>query len=342
MLLKYIYLITAFIAISLLTSCEDTHGDAATSPEAPYPIGKEYNVSVDIAPFLEVDEQPLSRSSATLPEGLYAVNVFWKGKGITSFQPYASGLFSRPDRIEIGLIEEYTYRFDCSFLGYENLPYHYYGEDKQYFGLPFSRSAEKQVDGFVTNDLLISIDPLRTNKSFHQCIYSGEMHMKKDSISTHPTVKRYFGSSELNFTTPDMSTFVSISLKRAYYSLQFATEELGTGDSIKVEANDISPFYLVSNANGKSVSDERLLSMHQISDSYTARLREEETVHFTISYRSASEGIWYPLYVNQGLTLKRNKKNIINIVNINEHVGDASLSFEEKEEMEEAGQELGK
>ena len=39
---------------------------------------------------------------------------------------------------------------------------------------------------------------------------------------------------------------------------------------------------------------------------------------------------------------KRNKKNIIKIVKIDEHIGDATISFGEEAEMEESEQEIGK
>ena len=121
-----------------------------------------------------------------MADGIYAVNVFWKGKGLTSFQPYASGLFDNPYRVEIGLIEGYV---------------------------------------------KISINPLNINGAFHQHIYKGEMHIKCDSTSTHPTVRRFFGSEQLDFSNPNMNTSVSMTLKRAYYSIQFVTDELAPGDS---------------------------------------------------------------------------------------------------------------
>lgn len=340
MLLKYCY--TALVLFTFLFISCDTDQNESESNFPLYPVGRELNVNLNIAPFLEVDEQPLARSLSALPEGLYAVNVFWKGKGLTSFQPYASGLFNSPYGVEIGLIEGYTYRFDCGFLASDEVPYSKRENGKTLYGLPFSRSFKKEVDGFVTNRLLVSINPLNTNESFYQHIYKGEMQMKEDSTSMHPTVKRFFGSQLLDFLNPPANTSVTLALKRAYYSVQFATDELNPGDSIKIEATDISPFYLVYSAGGKAESDERIISMFDISDYYTSKLKEEETVAFTISYRPANEEEWYPLYTNQGIKLKRNKKNTIKIVKINDHISDAGFNFEEDSEMEETIQEIGK
>ena len=193
MLLKHWNLILIFLTFSII-SCESSKNEPEVNSTPSFPVGRKFNVSLNIAPFLEVAEQPLSRSTSTVADGIYAVNVFWKGKGLTSFQPYASGLFDNPYRVEIGLIEGYVYRFDCSFLGYKDRPYYTIQSDSILYGLPFSSTLQKEVNGLVNNDLKISINPLNINGAFHQHIYKGEMHIKCDSTSTHPTVRRFFGS----------------------------------------------------------------------------------------------------------------------------------------------------
>lgn len=339
MLLKHWNLILIFLTFSII-SCESSKNEPEVNSTPSFPVGREFNVSLNIAPFLEVAEQPLSRSTSMVADGIYAVNVFWKGKGLTSFQPYASGLFDNPYRVEIGLIEGYVYRFDCSFLGYKDRPYYTIQSDSILYGLPFSSTLQKEVNGLVNNDLKISINPLNINGAFHQHIYKGEMHIKCDSTSTHPTVKRFFGSEQLDFSNPNMNTSVSMTLKRAYYSIQFVTDELAPGDSIKIKAADVAPFYLLYSKDGTSRTEERIISMYDISDYYTAKLKEEETIAFTISYRPANEEKWYSLYTNQSIKMKRNKKNIIKIVKIDEHIGDATISFGEEAEMEESEQEI--
>lgn len=343
--MKHSYLLLLVFTLSLL-SCEKSDNNVDINTPPLFPVGKEFNTRLSISPFLESEEQPLSRSTSYLPNGLYAVNVFWKGKGIASFQPYASGLFDNPYNVEIGLIEGYTYRFDCSFLSDNELPYYEIKNNERYYGLPFSRSAQKSTDGFVTNDLLISINPLNVNDSFHQCIYKGEMQIKADSISTHPIVKRYYGSQTLDFTNAQNYPSVSLKLRRAYYSLQFSTDELNPGDSIRIEAKDIPSLYLTHADGNISQSLEYTVSMSDISDFYSGTLKSEENILFTISHRPADNGEmigeWKPIFTNQTVSMKRNKKNIIKIVNIDKHISDAALSFEESDPMEEEEQEIGK
>ncbi len=149
-------LFIALIWMILFSSCSDENN-------TPDINGKEIWIGLQIGPSLEYDSQPLSR--ATVQEtGIYAVNVFWK-KGST-FQPYATGLFEDISDISIGLIEGYIYRFDCTFLKKNELPYNNNG----YFGLPFSITTDKRVDAAVTNKLVISINPLNENQNFHQHI----------------------------------------------------------------------------------------------------------------------------------------------------------------------------
>ena len=100
MLLKHWNLILIFLTFSII-SCESSKNEPEVNSTPSFPVGREFNVSLNIAPFLEVAEQPLSRSTSMVADGIYAVNVFWKGKGLTSFQPYASGLFDNPYRVEI-------------------------------------------------------------------------------------------------------------------------------------------------------------------------------------------------------------------------------------------------
>ena len=73
-----------------------------------------------------------------------------------------------------------------------------------------------------------------------------------------------------------MNTSVSMTLKRAYYSIQFVTDELAPGDSIKIKAADVAPFYLLYSKDGTSRTEERIISMYDISDYYTAKLRKKK------------------------------------------------------------------
>lgn len=139
-----------------------------------------------------------------------------------------------------------------------------------------------------------------------------------------------------------MNTSVSMTLKPCllFYTIRY--RRTCTGDSIKIKAADVAPFYLLYSKDGTSRTEERIISMYDISDYYTAKLKEEETIAFTISYRPANEEKWYSLYTNQSIKMKRNKKNIVKIVKIDEHIGDATISFGEEAEMEESEQEIGK
>lgn len=78
------------------------------------------------------------------------------------------------------------------------------------------------------------------------------MHLETNEISERPTdTHRFYGSATLDLINADPVTegnrpakFVSIELKRAYYTLRFAAENLSIGDSIKVETSNAKAFLI--------------------------------------------------------------------------------------------------
>ena len=318
-------LFIALIWMILFSSCSDEN-------KTPDINGKEIWIGLQIGPSLEYDSQPLSR--ATVQEaGIYAVNVFWK-KGST-FQPYATGLFEYISDISIGLIEGYIYRFDCTFLKKNELPYNNNG----YFGLPFSITTDKRVDAAVTNKLVISINPLNENQNFHQHIYKGAMHLEANDISERPTdTHRFYGSATLDLINADPVTegnrpvkFVSIELKRAYYTLRFAAENLSIGDSIKVETSNAKAFLIecTDATTSLSMSEERLFSLQNVANIGNGNINATENLPINVYYRPKNAEEWTSIISNQSITIQRNKKNLIKIINIDKHYDEnTSISFE--------------
>mgnify|MGYP000758690222 FL=1 len=216
----------------------------------------------------------------------------FSGKKGSTFQPYATGLFEDISDISIGLIEGYIYRFDCTFLKKNELPYNNNG----YFGLPFSITTDKRVDAAVTNKLVISINPLNENQNFHQHIYKGAMHLETNEISERPTdTHRFYGSATLDLINADPVTegnrpvkFVSIELKRAYYTLRFAAENLSIGDSIKVETSNAKAFLIecTDATTSLSMSEERLFSLQNIANIGNGNINATENLPINVYYLS--------------------------------------------------------
>ena len=98
-------------AIFIIASC--SNDENADYPEIQETTSQ---ISLAIEPSIEQSEIPMVRASSSTSRGLYAINVYWQGKGLTSYQPYVSGLFNDVSQIDISLIDGYKYRFDCSFL----------------------------------------------------------------------------------------------------------------------------------------------------------------------------------------------------------------------------------
>lgn len=308
---------------------------------------KEVRACLNIVPSLEYETLPLSRV-ATQENGLYAINVYWRKDATNAFQPYASGLFDDLSNVCIGLIEGYIYRFDCSFMRSNELPYH----ENEKYGLPFSISAKGNVDAEVINRLKISLNPFNENEHFHQHIYKGAVQISADSVSVRPKgVHRFFGSTTCNDLkdksvprTEQSEVSVEIEMKRAYYTLQFSAEELSEGDSVKICIDGTDEFYIDSKS-GKS-SDERLLSIQSIANPWNGAINEEEKLTLSVSLRCKDDEVWTDIIVGQSVTVKRNRRNKIKIVNIDRHYnGNASVSFEgggsDQEPEEEENLEIG-
>jgi len=195
------------------------------------------------------------------------------------------------------------------------------------------------VDATVNNKLIISINPLNENQMFHQHIYKGAMHLKADNISERPSdIHRFYGSTTLDLTnaTPIVESdrpveYVSIELKRAYYTLQFAAEELSVGDSIKVEVADTKTFIIecTGTTSTLSKSEERLLSLQNIANTGNGNINSAERLPINVYYRPQDAEEWTNIIQGQSITIQRNKKNLIKIINIDQHYnGNISVSFE--------------
>mgnify|MGYP001221350686 CR=1 FL=1 len=83
-------------AIFIIASC--SNDENADYPEIQETTSQ---ISLAIEPSIEQSEIPMVRASSSTSRGLYAINVYWQGKGLTSYQPYVSGLFNDVSQIDI-------------------------------------------------------------------------------------------------------------------------------------------------------------------------------------------------------------------------------------------------
>lgn len=321
-----ILFILLLLSCCLISSC---------SVEKESPLQEETIImaQLKISPSIEQEELPLSRteSRAGMESGLYAINVWWKGKDPTSsYQPYASGLFNDISNVKIGLIVGYEYRFDCTFLPDSELPYSENGK----YGRPFSLTKDGRVDAEVTNKLKVSINPLSENSEFHQLIYNGDTQIKADSAAQRPLNQhRYYGCGTIDFRSQTDSPTATIELKRAYYTLCFTTnKELNENDSIKIIADNTDPFYILHSSSPSYSSEKRWLTMKTISNiqawGWDGKVNDSDPMVISAYYRSAKAAIWVPIFENYEIKPKRNKSNFLKITNIDTaSQGHGDISF---------------
>lgn len=125
--------------------------------------------------------------------------------------------------------------------------------------------------------------------------------------------------------------FVSIELKRAYYTLRFAAENLSIGDSIKVETSNAKAFLIecTDATTSFSMSEERLFSLQNVANIGNGNINATENLPINVYYRPKNAEEWTSIISNQSITIQRNKKNLIKIINIDKHYDEnTSISFE--------------
>lgn len=281
------------------------------------PTGEIVEFKLDILPLLDIEESPITRQNHS---GLYAINVLWKGTNQgASFEPYATGLFNDVSNVRIGLIEGYDYRFDCSFLRDDELPYSENGK----YGVPFSKTPDGKVDGVITNKLHVSIAGLWENQNFYQHIYSGATQINATTIEARPANHRFFGSGYVDFKFNQGQPLVChVELQRAYYTLAFSCRDLESDEKLRLEVEDFEPFELTGQMTS---TRDRLMVLKRLSDRYNGNLFADEELTMNIKYQKVGESEWKTIYEGAKVKVKRDSDNLIKIVNIRDHISSTSI-----------------
>ena len=156
-----------------------------------YPITDDYIlVDMNISAAIEQSDIPipssrnLHTSSSGLPDGVFAVNILYKGKAINNYQPYAAGLYDNPySSMQIKLIAGYEYRFDCSFLSFSDISIIDQSNDTCFYGKPFALTTSESLPAYPTNKLLVSQPPYDNKTPYYSGIYKGASQVSVDSVS---------------------------------------------------------------------------------------------------------------------------------------------------------------
>ncbi len=317
-------LILLFLITLIGHSC-DTNQESDTGSLPQYA-----DVAIRIEPSIEQSEMPIDTRAAQT-NGIYALNIKWRGKTLTNFQPYASGLFTDVSQIKIRLITGYEYIFDCTFLDYNDLPHSMERNDSTFYGKPFAISGGEYA--CVTNKLLVSTPPYSNKSPYYEYIYKGTTQLDENRILDRPSLRRYYGQSKIDLRNSIASSHsISIDLMRAYYQLQFRAEDIAINDTIAVTIEGTRRFTLVGTGQENSMieSDLRLMSMWQIDNS--GAIRSDESVTVTAQYYSQQTKRWTSLFqTNPTISLKRNKINKISLINILIPNSDTNITTSEGE-----------
>lgn len=326
-----------FTAFLILLPVIFITASCSNDENADYPEVQETTsqVSLTIAPSIEQSEMPMVRANSSVSNGLYAINVYWQGKGLTSYQPYVSGLFNDVSQVAISLIDGYRYRFDCSFLEESELPYSISEDGITKYGRPFAMAKDGSIYAPVTNKLTVSLAPFDTNTLFYQGAYSGSTEIAEGVILPYPSNHRYYGSNSVDLTQATEShVVVNIELRRAYCNLLFESNDIPQGDKIEITLPGANQVFQLTGTGGEGIiqSEERLLALNKTADRWNGTINAGELVSITVQYYSSITDEWRPIYQDSpGITLKRNKRNIIRFVNIDQATGESNIHIGEGE-----------
>ena len=177
--------------------------------------------------------------------------------------------------------------------------------------------------------------PFDTNNQFYQGAYSGSTETEKGVVLPYPSNHRYYGSNTVDLTrTTESHVVVNIELRRAYCNLLFESKDIPQGDKIEVTLSGTNRAFYITGTGGENIiqSEERLLALNKTADRWGGTINTSESVGITVQYYSSTTHEWRLIYQNSpSITLKRNKRNIIKFVNIDQATGKGNIHMGEGE-----------
>ena len=330
--MRFSTFITLLLTLLCLFSCTTDEWSHEEVDEIKY-----IDVSIGLSPAIEQSEEPLSRY-IDLSAGLYTVNILWRGKSLNSYTPYAAGLFDDISNIKIRLIEGYEYRGDCSYISYDQVgyPVDYDKDGAGLYGKPFAIGVNQDSLARITNKLLVSMSPYYEKSPFYYGAYSGTVvYTINSSGIKHPSINRYFGKGYVNLQNIAPSNVnINVELKRAYYDLEFSTENLPVGDRVRVKVDGVpSEFIMTGDDSGnEQITTQRTrMSMNNIASIWTGDINSSESITLTnVEYYSAEKDSWGSLYNSSiSINVHRNKINKVKFTNISDPNTDIDIELGE-------------
>lgn len=207
MRVKHLWLL--LLMLTAVACSDDSKTEQITPPEEPV----YYNVSLCMGGEISVEEEPLTRGTAT--NDIYGINVFVDEDGDgTISDHYAYGLFDNKQDMTIPLLSGYKYKFECSLVknGKNTL---YYGQafNNAYSGFaePFMNSATQST--MVGNEFILGNTFLYLSGS--SAHIPGTTPTTSNAATQSPNINRFYGILEEFVPTQD--GVATIYLKRMVF-----------------------------------------------------------------------------------------------------------------------------
>ena len=280
-----------------------------------------YNVSLCMGGEISVEDEPLTRGTAT--NDIYGINVFVDTNGDGNITDhYAYGLFDNKQDMTISLLSGYKYKFECSLVknGKNTL---YYGQafNNAYsgFAAPFMNTSTKST--MIGNEFILGTTYLDLAGS--DAHIAGTTPTTSNAATQSPNINRFYGILEEFVPTQD--GVATIYLKRMVFGAKLIINGVVDG-TVTVSGlwGDLNKT-VTEDYEGQAI----IYTVPSVTDCLASE--SEYTLSKTLSLKyDSNRGDAWDLSNSLDVTFKRNILTTITI-NVSPDLASGDISLTEEE-----------
>lgn len=308
------------LLLMLMTvACSD---DSASEQITPPDEGEYYEVSLSLGGEFSVEDEPLTRGTAT--NDIYGINVYVDKDGDGNITDhYAYGLFDNKEDMTIKLLSGYKYKFECSLVkNAKNTLYYGQAFNNAYsgFAAPFLNNSTTST--MISNEFILGTVYLNglTGSNAH---IAGTTPSTSNAATQSPNINRFYGVLEEYI--PTKGGVANIYLKRMVFGAKLIIKGVKEG-SVNVSGlwGDLNKT-VAEDYEGNAI----IYTVPSITSCYASPDDYSFTRTLSLKYDSERGEDW-DLTNSLDVTFKRNILTIITI-NVSPDLASGSISLTEEE-----------
>ena len=281
-----------------------------------------YDVVLNLGGEISVDDEPLTRGTAT--NDIYGINVYvdedMDGK---IDEHYAYGLFDNKQDMTIPLLSGYKYKFECSLIkNAKNTLYYGQAFNQSYSGFSYPFQNPSTTSTMVGNKFILGTTYLNgiTGSDAH---IAGTTPTSSNAAEKSPGINRFYGVLKEYIPTPN--GVATINLKRMVFGVKLIINGVQEGSTtISGLWGDLNK-RVTEDYEGSAV----IYTVPSIADCWANV--DEYSFKKTISFKyDSNRGDEWDLSNSLEVTFKRNTLTIITI-NVSPDLASGDISLTEEE-----------